>query len=604
MKILLPLLAILLFPAALLPAQIPERPNIIVIIADDLGPDGVGCYGAFDHEAVPLPNGEDPATWTDPWSRASRPSTTPNIDALAAQGLKFTRVHATAICSPSRAQFATGQYPFRNGVVDIDGSMFRSDPHKPSLSLMLKNAGYITGKCGKADIDHVATTDEQLAGWQYWDKNLSRWQLTGPAPLDPADYDYFPDAQTDFVLDFLDRNAPDAGNGFAPFYFLFGFNNPHTPVEPTPDSLEYHGGAPPGETTAERVFRHYTDNLRYIDDVVGAIVAKLGALEATHPGILANTLIVFTGDNGSLRKNQGATLQGDVWDPATATYRSLHGAKADRVNNREGASLVPFVVHWPAGIDANREGEAPDTLLDFTDLLPTFADLAGATLPPEWELHGHSFAPFLRDDPTYQPRAWVYTQIENNWAVRGPDYRLNRDGRFFDMTEAPFNMAELTTLTPAQEAIRVEYQAALDAFDPEHGPTFEAHQDHEWDNPAWTWKNTYFNSAERWEKDFSGDAFDPDGDGVPNIFERLWGWGPRNGTDAMPEPIFTGSGMSITLPGLSGNDTSVIVEVSDDLVEWDPVPATGSGPYQFEANGVERLFMRIRTERITPWDEP
>ncbi len=118
----------------------PERPNIIFILADDLGPDGIGCYGS-DLYAL----------------------STPRIDALATNGFKFTRVYCTGICSPSRAQYDTGQYPFRNGVLDIDGSNWRNDPWKPSLTGFLKAAGYRTGGVGKGAMGD-GNHDEYLSG--------------------------------------------------------------------------------------------------------------------------------------------------------------------------------------------------------------------------------------------------------------------------------------------------------------------------------------------------------------------------------------------------------------------------------------------------------
>lgn len=579
-----------------------SRPNILFFLADDLGPDGVGAYGSFNYEAVELPVGEDPATWTDAWGRLARPSHTPGIDRLADEGLRFTRAYATAICSPSRAQYSTGQYPFRNGVLDIDGSNNRSDPNKPSLTELLKDAGYITGKSGKTDIDRE-NPDEKISGWQFWKADARPNQLpltiTGPGSI-PSESDYMPENELNFVLDFIDRNAPTIPED-PPFYFLFGFNLPHVPIHPTPNSLEFNGGAPPGETDAERNRRHYDDMIAYMDHTVETVINHLESI-----GQLDNTIVIFSGDNGSLRGTGGAILQGPIFDPSTGTYRDLDGSKADRVNNREGTALVPFVVRWPDAIAPARQGTSTDELIDYTDILPTFAEVIGAEIPDNWTLDGRSILPVIQDEP-YTPRPWVYTQIQNNWALRGPLYRLNRDGRFFDMSDAPFASTELTSLTPEQEAIRDAYQAVLDAFDPANGPTYEAHQDKIWNNPAWTWKDTHFTSIERWVTPISGDRADPDNDGVPNAFERLWGWNPNDGNSVLPEiTVPDGNSLAVTVPAVSANDTELIVETSENLVDWTPLaPQPGGPPYDFTHPGLsDPQFMRLRTERATPWDEP
>ncbi len=546
----------------------PERPNIVFILGDDLGYDSLGCNGSELYKDA-----------------------TPRIDKLAAEGVRFTRCYATGICSPTRRQFASGQYPFRNGCLDIDGSGVnaKAGPSLPMLTQMLKDAGYTTGKTGKSDIC-PSDPDEELVGWQYWKKEPGKWKLRGPSKLSPDGYEYFPSAQLDFALDFIARNHPRAENGNKPFYFLFGFNNPHVPIERTPDTA-------PG---VEDVGALYKDNIRFIDKVAGAIEDKL-----RETGCLENTILLVSGDNGSLGQDRGARLQSAVLDPKSGKYRKIDGGKADRTQNREGTALVPLVAQWPKGLAKARRGGVLEELVDFTDFLPTFADLAGAKIPEAWVLDGHSFAPLLRGDPAYKPREWIFHQIENNWCVRSPEYRLNRDGRFFDMADAPFAMKELPALAPEQQAARDKLQAVLDRFDPANGPTFEGHQDHEWRNPAWDWKFKHF-GQQAWAKDVAGDAADPDGDGVNNIFERAFGWDPKKGGDVMPKPEAGADGtFRVALPRVEGNDTRVIVEATADGTAWTKVEPEGGGPFTAVAKpGGPKPAIRLRAERITPWNEP
>lgn len=115
----------------------------------------------------------------------------------------------------------------------------------------------------------------------------------------------------------------------------------------------------------------------YIDKLVGQIEDKLSQL-----GIRENTLLLFCGDNGSLGSANGARLQGYVWDARTARYRLLNGAKADRLQNREGTSLVPLIAQWPAVISGPPTGGVIQDLVDFTDFFPTLAEITGGIPNP------------------------------------------------------------------------------------------------------------------------------------------------------------------------------------------------------------------------------
>lgn len=123
-------------PLAGASAQAQDRPNILFILADDIGHDGVGCYGAADYAGL-----------------------TPRIDELASRSMRFTQCHASAVCSPSRAQYLTGQYPFRNGVLTNSGNNYH-DPDKPTVSKVLLDAGYQTGAAGKDVADTFTYMDE------------------------------------------------------------------------------------------------------------------------------------------------------------------------------------------------------------------------------------------------------------------------------------------------------------------------------------------------------------------------------------------------------------------------------------------------------------
>jgi len=583
------------------------RPNILVFFSDDLGQDGLGSFGSFRYGAVELPEGEDAAAWRDPWGRPARPSQTPAIDKLAAEGLRFTRCYATGICSPSRAQFATGQYPFRNGVLDIDGIDDIRNPNRPSLTKLMDDAGYLTGKTGKCDLD-ITDPQEEFQLGQYWVKEKvghSRPRAIGPTKVAVDAFDYAPDGRLAFTIDFLERNAPSPANGNRPFYFIHGFSIPHSPVHPTPDSLEFHGGAPAGETAKERTERHGDDMIRYMDKIVATVTAKLEEL-----GQLDNTFILFVGDNGS-----AGHIVNQLWDPESGDFRTIEGTKADRRHNREGTALVPMIVHWPDGLPPARRGTVIDDSVDFCDYLPTFGALAGVRPPENWVLDGHNILPLIEGAP-HESRAWTFHQIQNNWCVRGVDYRLDRDGAFFDMRDAPFQSAPIQNPTPEQAVIRDQLQAVLDEFDPANGPTYEAHQDHLWggrkrakDNPGiaaiWGWKKKHFFSPGLDVTRVSGDASDPDEDGVSNALERVFGWDPKNGSDQLPQPVPAAGELSVTLPAIENVHTRAIVEESAGNGAWrELAPQKRAAGYVFTSTASSPDKIRIRAERTAQWPEP
>lgn len=538
------------------------RPNIIFILADDLGPDGVGCYGGQTYAGC-----------------------TPRIDALAAAGMRFTHCYAAPICSPSRAQYLTGQYPFRNGVIS-NGSNNRHDPDKPVLTKVLRDAGYTTGGSGKDvadDFHSVPGADETPVIQEFMDEyllsgtgaytNYTGYKLKGPSKVDPspANYPYFPDALQAYALDFVERNCPRPENDFKPFYLYYSLIAPHAPLLPTPDSA-------PGTTDAKTL---YGDNMKYVDKSVGQLVDKLKSL-----GILDNTIIVFSGDNGCWHPR---ALQGNLWDPKTSGYRPISGAKSDEEHLREGAALVPLIVHWPAAI---KSPSVREELVDFTDMLPTFADLAGTRPPENWKLDGRSFAPLLRGDNGWKPREWSFVQLQYNWCVRGPQYRLNRDGRLFDMSDAPFSMTEIRPEndTPESAAARKMLQAVLDGFDPANGPTYEGDTDSSHSPKVWAWKKKHWDWSKQFETHFSGDRSDPDNDGVPNIFERAFGWDPNNGTDTMPKPAFKPGTREIVYPPVVSDSDVIITAVTED----------GSAPD--ETTDIKN--MRFQAARENPWEPP
>lgn len=393
------------------------RPNILFILADDLGLDGLSCYGSDVRK-------------------------TPNIDKLAASGIRFETCYAAPLCGPSRCLLNTGRYAFRTGGVTnqswrAGGPGAKSADEQP-IAKLLKEAGYATGMAGKwrqvgetpRDWGYDEYTTDPTAGGWFWQ---TTHQQNGKEVTMPAGT-YAPDGVHNFAVDFLRRHKEQ------PFFFYYSMHLVHGPILHTPDSPK---GAADG---AER----YDDNIAYMDKQVGAILAELERL-----GLRENTLVIFSGDNGTA-----------LTFPSTIGGRTINGKKATML---EGGSRVPFIASWPAVTPAGRVAK---DMVSFADPHATFLELAGAKAPAGFKLDGQSFAAQLRGQAG-TPRAWAYVQLGQKWFVREPGFKLNEAGELFDMAEAPF--VEKLVPTPADTAVskaaRERLTAVLRELNPAGGKT-------------------------------------------------------------------------------------------------------------------------------------
>jgi arylsulfatase A len=399
------------------PLHAATRPNIVFILADDLGLDGVSCYGADQHK-------------------------TPAIDKLAAAGLRFETCYAAPLCGPSRCLLMTGRYAFRTGGITnqswrANGPGAKSADENP-VAKCLKQAGYATGMAGKwRQVGETPRdwgfdeylTDPTAGGW-YWQNKLQRngEEITTP------DGTYAPDKVHEFAIDFLRRHKDQ------PFFFYYPMHHVHGPILRTPDSA--------ADTKAADAL--YQDNLRYMDKQVGAVVAELEKL-----GLREKTLVIFTADNGTALNF-----------PSAIGGRMINGKKASML---EGGSRVPFIASWPGTTPA---GKVCKDILSFADPLATFVDLAGAKLPEGMKFDGRSFAPQLRGEPG-QPREWAYVQLGNQWFVRNPGFKMNEQAELFDMCDAPFVEKPVAAAadTEASKAARQRLTAVLAELNPAAGKT-------------------------------------------------------------------------------------------------------------------------------------
>ncbi|WP_165072194.1 sulfatase-like hydrolase/transferase [Paludisphaera rhizosphaerae] len=413
-----------------------HRPNVVLIVADDLGWGDVGFNGRKE------------------WS-------TPHLDRLAAQGLKLDRCYAAApICAPSRGAFLTGKSPIHSGVA-------RNSDDLPSaqttIAEALKPVGYATGVFGKwhhgrppaGERDYVHPLDQGFdaffgytdatAAWEKFPKQL--WDGRRRVPV----AGYADDLFTDRALDFLDRRREE------PFFLYLAYIAPHFTVAAPAEEVEKHRGRVPEPTPGQEFGSHYAAMVTRLDTNVGRVLDRLDAL-----GLREETLIVFTSDNGATFEagNVGASAALDSNGPFRGQKRTLW----------EGGLRVPTVVRWPGRIAA---GSASNEVFGLIDLLPTFAAAAGATVPPSWHVDGLDVLPVWLGKGSLPPRAlfwkWRDEGSDQIAAMQG-DLKLvvTRGGKpeLYDVAHDPGERRDVSAQHPEYvEALK----SSLDAWLPTAG---------------------------------------------------------------------------------------------------------------------------------------
>jgi arylsulfatase A len=407
----------MLAPLAALPAaetSPPSRPNIIFILADDLGIGNVSCYGA-DHYR------------------------TPNIDRLASGGIRYTHAYTAPLCGPSRAMIMTGRYAFRTGATNQDRVGLLQPTVETMLPKILKPAGYVSSAVGKWSQFPLRPADWGFDDYLryngsgvYWNRKAKGepYVVNGESRT-LLEKEYMPDLMHQHVTDFITKHRDD------PFFVYYSLSCVHGDLQPTPDS------APDSRDLM-------ADNIAYMDKLVGRLVTELERLKLRE-----KTLIVFMGDNG--------TGKGQA-DQATIGGRRLSGEKGTML---EGGALVPLIVNWPGVTPA---GTVATGVVDSTDFVPTFAELARVTLPESSVLDGYSLVTHWCGG-TAEPRDWVFIQLDRNWYVREAGWKLNQAGELFDMSDSPFaeKLLAADTKDPAAVDARHRLQAVLEELNPAGG---------------------------------------------------------------------------------------------------------------------------------------
>ena len=370
-------------------ARPPQRPNIVFIMADDLGYGDLGCYG-------------------------QKTIATPNIDRLCAEGMKFTDFYAGAtVCAPSRCSLMTGKH---GGHATVRGNRNPETPLRPddvTVAEALKTAGYATAQFGKWGVGGPVTLGRpNVQGFDEFFGYLSQWHAHDhfPGHLWHNEVEHFignnrsgargtfaHDLFTEKALDFLDRSAEK------PFFLYLPYAVPHTNNElgrRTGDGMEVpHYGSYAGRKWPNPE-KGFAAMIEFLDRDVGRIMAKLDDL-----GLAENTIVFFTSDNGPHREGGH--------DPEFFGSRGgLRGIKRDLY---EGGIRVPMIVRWKGAVEAGGESGLPWAAWD---VLATCADLAGVPAPPGGD--GISVKPTLLGQPQqgHEYLYWEFHERSYKRAVR------------------------------------------------------------------------------------------------------------------------------------------------------------------------------------------
>ncbi|GHU99018.1 arylsulfatase [Bacteroidia bacterium] len=405
----------------------PDKPNIVFILADDMGYECIGAYGSTYR--------------------------TPNIDRLASTGIRFDYAYSQPLSTPTRVEVMTGRYNHKNyvqfGFMNQDQKTFGH---------LARMAGYATAIAGKWQLGYNSLLPDHFGFDSYCLWQLSYSKSSGERYADPLIEqngktldrrrdDYGPDLFADFADRFIEQNRD------RPFLLYLPMVLVHEPFVSTPASSDWNTNS---EGRFKSNTRYFPDMMEYCDRMVGRVVEKL-----RREGLYDNTLIIFTGDNGTGKDIVTAMKDG-------TRIRGGKGLTTD------AGTHAPLIVAY--GARQGRAGVCAD-LVDMTDVMASMAQAMGVAVPAEWDTDGVSFLPQVTGQKG-TPRSWVFCHYDNFIAgadkpnpqarryIRDHRYKLYSTGEFYDIQRDIFEKESIASGGGAGEAetARAKLAEALSHF--------------------------------------------------------------------------------------------------------------------------------------------
>ena len=408
-----------------------QKPNIVLIMADDLGYECINSYGGTSYN-------------------------TPNLSVLANTGMQFENCHSQPICTPSRVKLMTGKSNKKNHI-----EFGYLDPKEKTFSQILRKSGYATLIAGKWQLGK----DVSLPNHFGFDEHLL-WQLstTGRDSLardkryvnpvleqngelyEKNQGRYSTDMIVDYINDFMMRKKNQ------PFLVYYPMILTHCPFVPTPHSKDWNA-FDMGSKTYKGNAKYFGDMVSYMDFSIGRIVNKIDQL-----GLRENTIILFIGDNGTDKPI--VSMMDNI---------EVEGGKGKTTDN---GTHVPLIVNWKGVIKPNSKSR---NLVDFSDFFPTLFDLAGVPVEASMDLDGVSFYPELTNK-NGPKRKWIHTWYNRNggsnplfrsheW-VRNENYKMYVGNRFYNVKKDPYekNIIPYSEMSKEEKGIRKEFIEVLGSY--------------------------------------------------------------------------------------------------------------------------------------------
>ena len=387
-----------------------EKPNLLLILADDLGVETLGCYGGRTYE-------------------------TPHLDRLASQGMRFDHCYSMAVCHPTRLTLMTGRYPFRWS--HPRWGTFPKDAEEVSLGRLLQDRGYTTAVAGKwqltllkDDLDHpyrLGFDEYCLFGWHEGARYFDPWIYENGKQRNDVSDQYGPDVYTDFLIDFMKRNRKN------PFCAFYSMALCHDVTDDLANPVPY---GPKGR------YENYREMVESMDQKIGRLMQALEDLQLED-----NTVVVFTSDNGTPQRMILTAENGQYQRvPVQSDWRGtlIPGGKGKLTDS---GTHVPMIVRWPAAIHG---GQKTDALVDMSDFLPSFHELTGANPSPS-KVDGVSFVSTLLN-PAQSNRSWVFAEHGKKSWVRDRQWKLYNNGELFQVHDFDQEeRVEMSQLDPTQQ---------------------------------------------------------------------------------------------------------------------------------------------------------